>query len=145
MVLGAVFLYAGATKVLDPASLAASIRSYELGLPNGFVVMAARGLPLFEVLLGLYLTVGLFTRPSAWAANGLLVVFILAILQGALRGLDLDCGCFGGGATSGPANPWLEVARDVGLLALGLVVAVGPRSRFALNGLLQTRTRGRHE
>jgi uncharacterized membrane protein YphA (DoxX/SURF4 family) len=34
LVLGGVFLVAGVTKALDPGGLAASIRTYELGLPE---------------------------------------------------------------------------------------------------------------
>lgn len=97
LLLGGVFLYAGASKVLDPGGLAVSIRSYGLGLPEWFVTFSAYSLPLIEVLLGIYLLVGLFTRTSTWAVNVLLVVFLAALVQGALRGLEIDCGCFGSG------------------------------------------------
>lgn len=99
LVLGGVFLYAGAAKVLDPGGLAASIRAYDLSLPEWFVSLSTHSLPLLEILLGLYLLVGLFTRPAAWAASFLTVLFLAALLQGALRGLEIDCGCFG--STSG--------------------------------------------
>ena len=39
--------------------------------------------------------VGLFTGASAWTTNGLMLLFIVALAQGALRGLEIDCGCFG--------------------------------------------------
>lgn len=125
LVLGGVFLYAGASKVFDAGGLAASIRSYGLGLPEWFVALSAHALPPFEVLLGLYLIAGLFTGASAWAASGLMVVFTLALLQGALRGLEVDCGCFGP-AVSGGSSLWLDVLRDLGLLALGLLLALAP-------------------
>ncbi len=99
LVLGGVFLYAGASKTLDPGGLAVSIRSYGLGLPEWFVTLSAYALPPFEVLLGLYLLLGLFTRTSAWTTNVLMVLFLAALVQGALRGLEIDCGCFG--STSG--------------------------------------------
>ncbi len=119
LVLGGVFLYAGASQVFDPGSLAASIRSYGLSLPEWFVTLSAHSLPLLEVLLGLYLLAGLFTRASTWAANGLLVLFLAGLIQGALRGLEIDCGCFGP-AASGESNLWLDALRDLGMLALGL-------------------------
>src|SRR5918997_743242 len=72
IVLGGVFLYVGVSKVFDPGGLAASIRSYGLGLPEWFVTLSAYSLPLLEALLGLYLLVGLFTRASAWAASSLI-------------------------------------------------------------------------
>jgi putative oxidoreductase len=47
--------------------------------------------------------------------TGLLVVFTLAVTQAVVRGINVDCGCFGG-AASGPVTGW-TIARDVGLLA----------------------------
>jgi putative oxidoreductase len=142
VVLGGVFLVAGATKVPNPGTLAAAIRSYEIPLPEWFVSLSAYALPYLEVLLGLYLLAGLFTRISAWATNGLVVIFLLALLQGALRGLEIDCGCFGSSAAVEGSNLWLAAARDVGLLALGLHVALAPLGRFSADALLR---RGRSE
>ena len=135
IVLGGVFLVAGASKVLDPGALAASIRSYELPLPEWFVSLSAHALPFLEILLGLYLLAGLFTRLSAWATNGLMILFILALMQGAMRGLQIDCGCFGSSTEAG--NLWLDAARDVGLLVLGLHIALAPIGRFSVDALLR--------
>ena len=134
-VLGGVFLVAGGTKVFDPGGLAASIRTYELGLPEWFVTVSAYALPYLEVMLGLYLIVGLFTRASAWATNALMLLFTVALVQGALRGLQIDCGCFGSSAEQ--SNLWLDALRDVGLLALGLHVALFPIGRFSVDALLR--------
>jgi putative oxidoreductase len=136
LVLGGVFLFAGASKVVDPGSLAASIRTYGLGLPEWFVTFSAYSLPYIEVMLGLYLIAGLFTKASAWATTGLMALFTLALVQGAVRGLEIDCGCFGAGADSG-SNLWLSAARDVGLLALGLHIALSPLGRFSVDALLR--------
>jgi putative oxidoreductase len=136
VLLGGVFLVAGAAKMFDPGSLAASIRSYELPLPEWFVSLSAHALPYLEVMLGLYLLAGLFTRTAAWATNGLTLLFLLALMQGALRGLEIDCGCFGSSAGE-TSNLWLAAARDVGLLALGLHVTLAPLGRFSVDALLR--------
>jgi putative oxidoreductase len=141
IVLGGVFLVAGATKIPAPGALAAAIRSYELPLPEWVVSLSAHALPYLEVLLGLYLLAGLFTKISAWATNGLTLLFLLALLQGVVRGLEIDCGCFGSSAGE-TSNLWLAAARDVGLLALGLHVALAPLGRFSVDALLR---RGRSE
>jgi putative oxidoreductase len=141
IVLGGVFLFAGVTKIPDPGALAASIRSYEIGLPEWFVSLSAHALPYLEGLLGLYVLAGLFTRVSAWATNALTLLFLLALLQGAARGLEIDCGCFGSSAGE-TSNLWLAAARDIGLLALGLHVALAPKGRFSVDALLR---RGRPE
>src|SRR3712207_4914849 len=117
LVLGGVFVVAGATKIPDPGGLAASIRSYELPLPEWFISLSAHARPYLEVMLGLYLLAGLFTKVTAWAMTGLTFLFLLALLQGALRGFEIDCGCFGSSAAE-TSNLWLAAARDVGLLVL---------------------------
>ena len=137
LVLGSVFLVAGATKIPDPGGLAASIRSYELPLPEWFVSLSAHALPYLEVMLGLYLLAGLFTKVAAWATNGLTVLFLLALIQGALRGLEIDCGCFGASAGGESGDLWLAAARDVGLVALGLHVALAPVGSFSVDALLR--------
>jgi putative oxidoreductase len=136
IILGGVFLVAGATKIPAPGALAASIRSYELGLPEWFVSLSSHALPYLEVMLGVYLLAGLFTRASAWTANGLTVLFLLALVQGALRSLEIDCGCFGPSLEREPPSLWLAAARDLGLLALGLHVALAPIGRFSVDALL---------
>lgn len=139
LVLGGVFVVAGATKALNPGELAAAIRTYELGLPEWFVTLSAYALPYLEILIGFYLLIGLFTRPSAWTTNVLMAVFVLALVQGALRGLEIDCGCFGAAAGGGgePGNLWLDAVRDVGLLVLGLHIALSPLGRFSVDALLR--------
>ncbi len=130
IILGGVFLIAGATKVLDPGALAASIRSYELPLPEWFVSLSAYSLPYLEVLIGFYLLIGLFTKVSAWTTNGLVVLFILALVQGALRGLEIDCGCFGSYHQRGARKPLAR--RGQGLRASRPGPARNPGSRGSL-------------
>jgi putative oxidoreductase len=140
LILGATFLIAGALKALNPGGLAASIRTYELGLPEGFVTVAAHSLPYLEILLGFYLLAGLFTRISAWATNTIMAIFVIALLQGALRGLQIDCGCFGSAAGGAkPGSLWLDALRDLGLLVLGLHIALAPIGRFSVDALLRRR------
>ena len=141
LVLGGVFLLAGGSKALDPGSLAASIRSYGLNLPEWFVSLSAYSLPYLEILLGLYLLAGLFTKPSDWATNALMMLFIVALAQGAARGLEIDCGCFGAVAGNEVGSLWLDALRDVGLLALGLHIALAPIGRFSVDAVLRRGSR----
>lgn len=136
LVLGGVFLVAGATKIPDPGGLAASIRSYELSLPEWFVSLSAHALPYLEVMLGVYLLAGLFQKVFAWATTGLTALFLLALLQGALRGLEIDCGCLGSSAGE-TSSLWLAAVRDVGLLLLGLHLALAPVGSFSVDALLR--------
>jgi uncharacterized membrane protein YphA (DoxX/SURF4 family) len=134
LVVGLVLLVAGALKVIDPASSVAAVAAYEL-VPAWAERLIGWGLPFVELALGLLLVAGLFTRPVALTAGMLIVVFVVAVISAAARGLSIDCGCFGGGGQVAPgqtAYAW-EIVRDLGLLALCGWLVWQPRSRFALD------------
>jgi uncharacterized membrane protein YphA (DoxX/SURF4 family) len=86
--------------------------------------------------LGLLLLAGIATRAVAAATAILLLVFIFAVASAWVRGLSIDCGCFGGGGEVAPGQTayGTELVRDVGLLLLALWLVWQPRSRFALDG-----------
>jgi uncharacterized membrane protein YphA (DoxX/SURF4 family) len=144
LVLGGVFLVAGALKVIDPQSSVAAVRAYKL-LPASMETMVGWGLPFAEIALGLLLLVGIATRAVAAAMAILLLVFIFAVASAWVRGLSIDCGCFGGGGEVAPGQTayGTELVRDVGLLLLALWLVWQPRSRFALDGFASSRCRSR--
>jgi uncharacterized membrane protein YphA (DoxX/SURF4 family) len=134
VVLGAVYLVAGGLKVIDPQSSVAAVRAYRL-LPTSVATIVGWGLPFAEVALGLLLLAGVATRLVAAVAAVLLVMFIAAVASAAIRGLSIDCGCFGGGGDVAPGQTayGIEIVRDAGLLLLALWLVWQPRSRFALD------------
>lgn len=133
LVLAGVFIAAGAIKAVDPQGSVAAVRSYEL-LPASLETLVGWGLPFVEIALGLLLVVGAFTRQLAAVAAALLAVFIAGVASAAVRGLSIDCGCFGGGGTvaAGQTQYGGELGRDAGLLLLALWLVWQPRSRLAL-------------
>jgi len=133
--LGGVFVVAGALKLPDPAAAVRAVRAYRL-LPEALVGPAAFGLPVVEIAVGLALLAGVVVRTAAIASVVLMAVYIAAVGSAWARGLQIDCGCFGGGgqvAAGRTAYP-SEVARDVGLLLVALALARWPASRLALGG-----------
>src|SRR4051794_28536645 len=135
LVLGGVFVVAGALKVPDPAAAVRAVRAYRL-LPESLVAPAAFGLPVIEIAVGLALLLGVFVRTAAIAAAVLLVVFLVGVGSAWARGLQIDCGCFGNGGEVGggqTASP-LEILRDSALLLAALGLARRPASRLALGG-----------
>jgi uncharacterized membrane protein YphA (DoxX/SURF4 family) len=96
LVLGVIFFLAGLVKLGIPDSMAASINSYEMPLPKLLVDAMAVGLPPVEMGLGLFLLLGLFLRPMAILSGALNIIFLIAMIQAAARGLSPDCGCFAG-------------------------------------------------
>lgn len=91
-VLGALFIYSGSIKLIDPQRFAVIVSGFGL-LPDALVFPVALFLPMMEVLTGIGLALGL--RGSLAALTGLLVLFMAVLVYGIHLGLDIDCGCFG--------------------------------------------------
>jgi uncharacterized membrane protein YphA (DoxX/SURF4 family) len=138
LVLAVVFAAAGWPKLLDPDGTVRSVRAYRL-VPELFVPAFGYGLPMLELALAALLLVGLLTRPAAAVVGVLLVMFMIGIAAAWVRGLSIECGCFGasGGPVVDPTRGYaLDLLRDAGLLALAVWLVVVPRSRFSLDARL---------
>ena len=109
--LGLVFVYAGVLKIIDPVAFAGSVAAYKI-LPYGLNYLVAAILPWVEVVCGTLLIAGYRVRASACIIIAMNLVFMIALASTIVRGLNIDCGCFGAGKTS------KLVARDVGLKAI---------------------------
>jgi uncharacterized membrane protein YphA (DoxX/SURF4 family) len=120
LALAAVFIYAGIDKIRDPLQFADSIAAFAI-LPAVLINLLALGLPPFEMACGLLLLPPATRRIGALAVAVISVVFFTALASALLRGLTLDCGCFGTGAPSRP-RMWLELGLDVLLFGGALFV-----------------------
>ena len=134
LTLGGVLFVAGYLKVdkLEVSQMA--VRSYEL-LPIPLANFLGQTLPLFEVVIGLLLIVGAATRAVALLGGFTMFIFIIAIAQAWARGLNIDCGCFGGGGTVAPGETRYlqEILRDAGLVAMALFLIRYPVSKFSID------------
>jgi len=125
LLLGGVFLYAGLSKSRDITGFAGDIAAYRI-LPYQWNYLAAATLPYVEFMAGLLLLINRRVRPAALLVALLTLGFIAALASVLYRGLDIDCGCFGGTTTAPQTALW----RDLGLLALAHVT-FHLRNRFA--------------
>ena len=116
----AIFIYAGIDKIRDPLQFADSTAAFAI-LPAVLINLLALGLPPFEVACGVLLLAPRTRRVAALAVAAVTVMFFTALASALLRGLTLDCGCFGVGAPSRP-RMWIELALDVGLFSAALFV-----------------------
>lgn len=130
LVLGAIFIVAGASKIGHAIEFATQIAAFRI-VPQPVVAPMAVALPFLEVILGLYLVIGLYTRVAAWIAAVLLLGFDAAIASAVVRGLTLSCGCFGPNDTS--VTTWGEVGRDAIFVVLAVIVALRPPGTLALD------------
>ncbi|HMA53133.1 MAG TPA: MauE/DoxX family redox-associated membrane protein [Acidobacteriota bacterium] len=118
IVLGGLFIYAGAVKVLEPLDFAQNIRNYQI-VGQSLSFIAAIVLPWLEILAGAFLVAGIWKRGAALVLSGLLVFFIALTVVTMIRGLDVDCGCFGAIDRKAGLGVILE---DLGMLYLGTCV-----------------------
>jgi len=134
--LGLVFIIACWHKILEPATFALDVATYQL-LPlwavNGFALV----LPWVELLAGMMLILGFRARSAALLVSLMMVSFILALLWALHLGLDMACGCFASQAATGE-NPisWHTLVRDGLWLALGLYVLTLDRASWGLDRIL---------
>lgn len=137
LVLGGALLLAGGLKVGNPSGSARAVQAYDV-LPFEVARYVGYALPYVEVIIGLLLVLGLFTRGMAAVGALLMVIFIAGIAQAWARGLSIDCGCFGGGGqvAENQTKYGREILRDVGLTLCGAYLVRRPRSLASLDRVL---------
>ncbi|MCF8239972.1 MAG: DoxX family membrane protein [Melioribacteraceae bacterium] len=92
--IGLVFVFSGIEKIISPEHFAVSIINYKM-FPTEIVNIIAITLPWLELIVGILLIFGLYVRENALIVNAMLLLFTIMVLVALLRGLDIDCGCFG--------------------------------------------------
>ena len=120
--LGVFFVAAALPKVVDPPGFAHMVYNYRL-VPGALVNLMGLVMPWLELLAGLALILGIWTRTSAALIGAMLGVFIVAISINLARGNAIDCGCFdltaaGRSVAERVADMRWVVVRDVGMLAM---------------------------
>jgi uncharacterized membrane protein YphA (DoxX/SURF4 family) len=137
LVIGAVFAVSGFTKVVDIDGTIRAVRAYRL-LPEAIVPTVGAVLPVLELALAALLLSGLLTRAAAGVTVPVSAAFFLGVASAWVRGLSIECGCFGNGGPT--ANPVPGYVRELVLNALLITSAVWlvrrPASRWSLDAVL---------
>ena len=94
LLIGALFIYAGILKVMDPVGFARDIDNYKIVSWPAAVALGFF-LPWLEIGSGLALVTRKLERGGLLILGGLTTVFIVASIVAKARGLDISCGCFG--------------------------------------------------
>lgn len=126
VLIGVVFLIAGLAKIGDLGSFASQIHNFRM-LPVWSENLLAMTLPWIEVVAAMCLILGQRARAGGALAAVLMFVFIVAVAQAAIRGLDIECGCFG---TADGTRVGLEkLLENIGLFALAVISTLPWRAR----------------
>jgi uncharacterized membrane protein YphA (DoxX/SURF4 family) len=116
--LGAIFVYSAWSKLKDSWALfAMAVDSYQV-LPLWGVQLVARTLPWVELLIGVLLIVGRWMRVATVGCSVLLLVFFGLMVRAHLKGMEINCGCFG----PGEVISWRTLLRDGAMVAGSLVL-----------------------
>ncbi len=121
--LAAVFLTAAVPKLLDWHGFAEATARYRL-LPEILVSPFSLLLASLEFVLGLMLLMGIYRRTCAWLAILLNIMFLVAMGQALIRGIDTSCGCFG--SVNGPLGT-MDLIRDILFIIMGFLMLNGER------------------
>jgi len=93
-ILGLLFVWASISKLANLHEFYVSIAAYKMPLPDVLVRLTAAILPWLELLCGLLLLGGIWTRAALVWSLVMFAIFIFATGQAWGRGLDIACGCF---------------------------------------------------
>lgn len=107
-----------------PIAFRDEIKNYQLGPFYWVIHPAAIALPWVEVALGLGLIAGVWLFESTVLTVALLVFFNFLVALAMHRGLDINCGCFGGETKVG----WYKLSENAVFILLGIIGAWGSRS-----------------
>ncbi len=126
--LGFMFIYASLDKIANPEEFAKQIGYYK-ALPFGLENVLAIVLPWTELIVGICLLAGLLVDGATLLSIIMMLVFILAISQAMLRGIDITCGCFKVSADSDKLG--LDtIIRDIVFLVMSFIVLNRQERKF---------------
>ena len=92
--LGGMFFYSAWDKLQDPGMFQTMVDNYRM-LPACVTALFAVTMSMAELLVGAMFIFSKWTREAAFATTVMLAMFIVALTQAQIRGLDISCGCFG--------------------------------------------------
>ena len=99
VVVGVTFLFSGFVKAVDPTGFVYKIEDYLLALHLDFLFVLAQPtavvMVVAELLIGLFLLLGIWRRGASIMAALFMVFFLPLTLWIALKNPVEDCGCFG--------------------------------------------------
>jgi len=129
IVLSFVFIYSGYIKIIDASGFSDSISNYKL-LPDFSINFLAITLPWIELIPGLLLLFGISIKENAFLINFLLLIFIIAVAISLIKGLDIDCGCFG---TSGGTKVGVtKLIENSIMVVMGILLMIFNSELFLL-------------
>lgn len=121
LVLSAAFLLAALPKIQDPVAFAVSVEGFRV-ISGPAVLWVALLLPWLELVIGIGLLIPQLRRGSGLIVALLLIAFIGLHASAWMRGLNINCGCFGPSEGDTPVNYLWLIVRNLALLAAAVAI-----------------------
>ena len=129
LILGAVFVFSGILKLIDPVGTSLVMKEYFTAFHLGFLDFAATGaavaLAFIEFLIGISMLARLRVKFMSCLALAVMSLFTLVTLYLALFNPIADCGCFGEAIH---LSNWQTFFKNLILLPCAVVIFIWRRS-----------------
>lgn len=144
LIIGGIFLTAGLAKISDPVSFLLTLRKFDL-FPDISARFLAVYLPWLEFVIGFFIILGMLHRAGSVLLALLNILFAAAILSVIMRGMEIDCGCFGllGDVLNLPDMADMKaVIRNVIFAGICLAIFLSKKTIFSLEGYIRKKLNG---
>jgi hypothetical protein len=129
---GVLLLVAGVAKLVDGGGMRPLLRG--VGVPESLVRAARFGVPVVEVVTGVWLLTASLPVAAGAVASLVAASFVVTLLLASARGVAEPCRCFG--ALDRARSPRVSLARALVLLVAALVVPVAASRAGAASAAL---------
>jgi len=128
ILVGLLFIFSGLIKINDPVGFSFKLEEYfgptvfniDFLLP--YVLPLAIFIVVLEVLLGVFLLIGLKKEFTIYSLFAMIVFFTFLTWYSAYFNKVTDCGCFGDAIK---LTPWESFTKDIILLVLIVIIMIG--------------------
>ncbi len=135
LVLGVMLLVSSLPKMAAPRGFKQTVRAFDFS-PEWVTKGVAYTLPTLELLLGVLLLLGLITRFAAALSAICMFVCLLALVQAAIRSLDVRPAIFNVGGVSQSTGFIWQIPLALFLLACAVYLFLWPMTRISLDEYL---------
>lgn len=130
VIVGIIFIISGFVKAIDPIGFSYKLEEYfapdvfNIQFLHDLALPQATFFSIFEIILGVFLLLGIFKRFTNWSLLILIVFFTFLTFYSAFFNKVTDCGCFGDAMK---LQPWESFWKDIFLLILIIIIFIGQK------------------
>lgn len=130
IIVGIIFIISGFVKAVDPIGFGYKLEEYfapdvfNISFLHDLALPQATFFSILEIMLGVFLLLGIFRKFTTWALLVLIVFFTFLTFYSAYFNKVTDCGCFGDALK---LTPWQSFWKDIFLLVLIIIIFIGQK------------------